>query len=179
MRRLCLSLFLFASVAEARHYAGTTGWANEHAGISGKVDYSYEDGGWVGRGRFRDDKFSLTLKFKSDHGLVLPQAMTASAFLHFNDPLDPFEGGGILPTEEDYSYYSRPIGWFYCEGSRQRRSCTMEFRGIQGLSDEPYSWVELQKTYEFERLCYLSGRWRAHYGSDEDTLVWHSKRLCN
>lgn len=174
-----LAILIVCVSAAGKEYSGMGGWKDEHAGIYGKVWYHYKyDRGWVGGDSNWGNKFTLTLKFKNHSIWFLPnQTMTVSGWMDFNDPHDPFAGGGIVTYD---GYNTTPLGWLYCEQEKQdRRICTMLFWGFKGVSDEPDGWFEVRKTFKGGTLCYLSGEVRAHYLADEDYVVWHSKRLCD
>ena len=171
-------LIPYFSIAKAEQYAGRAGWLNEHSGDRGKLEYVYETSIWLTGERRSYAPFSLTLKFDGYHGLVLPKEFTIKALLFFEIDQSYKSGGIFLPREkDDYSYNSRPIGWFNCSLGHSYSECHMKLRGVKGLSDEPYSWLEVTEAYEYGRLCYLSGKLKVHYKS-EDTVVWHSKNLC-
>ena len=186
LKFLWLTLLLLGGVAQAGDYAGTAGWNNEHDGKTGMVDFRYQE---ISEARDRRGlwiEFSFSLKFKGDHGLRLPKEMSISAQMNGHTATDTLsEGGGIIQWDRETWYNSRPIGWFHCtrelEGTT-RKECILNFRGVQAEYDwspEPYSWVRLIKIYEHGKLCYLTGTWWEYHGSEEDSLVWHSKRLCD
>ena len=155
------------------------GWKDEYNDVHGIVSYHYTSKDWTETAYIRTDYFTLTFGFEDTDSLAwLPSKVTVGNLVEFNDPSDPFAGGGVFDKKGEI------IGWVHCEHDvKDRRICTTEFRGERVMSDGSnvfYMWLRLRKTFGNNGdVCFLSGQVRMCYSCNEDYIVWHSKRLCN
>ena len=177
MRWLCLVLFFCFGLAEAQEYSGAGGWIIPWVPEKkGRLSFNYTADSWWADDYLSSNwaTFTLTFNFENPQWWM-PDNLTASGNAYSPKGLDTFAGGGIFAADDRYDV----IGWYTCSAETNgHRNCNLSLPGGENNYGKRV-WLNLQKTFENNKLCYLSGYIDAYQWSDEGWLKWHSQRLCD
>ena len=189
MRVLLIIACLLAGVSLAQQdHTGVAGWVDLSYDSNGLLHYHYADGGWSETGVYMEDKFTFTLK--PSYGAIKhlsADGVTVSGVVqrHYSEAASGryFDSAGIFDVRS-----KAVIGWVICQKWPQynwphdrRASCTLEFSGQAEQEGTSAPWYTVHKKFGKKgTLCSLSGTVRSCYAcDDEGGFNWHSRRLCD